>query len=245
MSNRSYVGSITKYREIGRGAFSRIYECDYYDSYFAYKEFIDKKSVEKFYDNLVKLQKYNDDTRFVFPYQFIYAHPNDKYFVGYVIDLLYKYENLNKLHDLDYSKKIHLLKKARELVEVFNNKYGFLHTDLSPMNFMYSYEKDDVKLIDFDLSVDLNNPTKELVHNHFITDVYTRTHGIDKDLDMFIFNLTTYAVLNNVSIYDVILYIINNEYGCIENSQAIDILSRYSDIENNTLKKEYVIDYLK
>lgn len=243
-NKRSYYGSITKYKEIGKGAFAHVYECDYYDACFAFKEFIERSNVEKCYDSLTKLQEYNNDSRFVFPYKFIYTHPSDKYFVGYVMELLYKYEDLTKLNNLDYNKKIEILKKARVLVDVFNNKYNFIHCDLSPKNFMYNIERDDIKLIDFDISKDLKDSNISLKNSNILAMLYSKKNGVDKDVDMFMFNLTTYAILNNVCFYDVISHIMDNNFGCIENSQAIDILSRYDDIEFNTLKKEYVIDYL-
>ena len=74
---------------------------------------------------------------------------------------------------------------------------------------------------------------------------YAKNNGIDKDVDMYLFNLTTYAILNNKEYFNAISHIKENDFGVIENSHAIDILKGYKDIESSkVLKKEYVIDYL-
>lgn len=244
--NKSYLGSINKYSELGYGSQSNVYMCDYLDSLFAYKEFWNPKVVEFIKDRLFKLSEYHNDYRFVFPYKFIYEKATDENFIGYIMDCLYKYEKLSSLVELDYYKKIDILKKSRHLLYNFHKDYNSIHTDICPWNIMYNLEQDKVTLIDFDTYIDLNNKPKYLCDFYSIySSFYADNVGIDKDLDIFLFNLTTYSMLTGIEYHDVLKAINNNELDFFESSKVRDIFKSYKNIEcNKSLKKEYVIDYL-
>ena len=51
-----------------------------------------------------------------------------------------------------------------------------------------------------------------------------------------------FSILNNVEFYDVITEIINNNYGCIENNTARDILKKYCISNGFNLINEYIDD---
>lgn len=247
MENRSYLGSITKYRELGEGTASIVYHCTYFDADFAYKEYKTFDEYVRFIKpRLERLSEFYNDNRFVFPYKFIYKNRDDELFQGYVMNYLYNYEKLSRLNDLEYEEKINILKKARTLLDEFHNTYKHIHTDITPWNFLYNKEMDKVTLIDFDTAVDLKH--KDDINEHFniLAETYCKYNGIDKDLDIFMFNLVTYALLNNENdFYGIIKRIIENDYGIIESENARKILSTYDDITNpKTLKKDYVIDCL-
>jgi len=246
MENRSYLGSITKYREIGEGSFSRVYLAEYFDTMVAYKEFLCfDKTIKKIKPNIEKLTGLNENG-LVLPQKLIYAKKEDEVFKGYIMDYLYQYSKLSDLKDLGYDKKVAVLKNARKSLDILHNKYKILHGDITPWNILYSKDKDDTKLIDFDLSIDLTK--KEIIDKNDLTllaNNYAKYVGLDKDLDMYLFNLTTYTILNNKELFSSMSYIFNDDFGVIENNHAINILKSYKDIENSkALKKEYVIDYL-
>ncbi len=247
MKNKSYLGYLTKYDEIGYGANSYIYYADYKDSVCACKEFIDEKYVELIKDKMYKLkEKYEVASSNVFPFEFLYKKPSDENFVAYITDYMYNYSSLNSFQNLSFEQKINILKKCRERIENIHKYYNIIHCDIYPENILYNEQEDKECLIDFDTYIDLKTKQGYMPNNmNELADKYIRSHGIDKDVDIFLFNLCCYTFLNNTFYYNSIKHINNENYGNIENEFAIKILNSYKDFESNkSLKKEYIIDYL-
>lgn len=245
--NRDYLGSVIKGNYIGGGMFSDVYTCDYHYSFFAYKEYIDIEEAHKYIsyikDNLYKLSEFYQDKDYLLPYKFIYKNPNSELFRGYILDYLYEYNTLNKLEGVD---KIKLLLRARDLIEKLHKEYGFIHGDISTFNFMFNNTSDDLRLIDFDNVINIKHPGEiDLSYYHDYVYEYSKHNKIDKDLDIFLFNITCFAVINNVPYDDVLDLIFQKNYKNITNENAIKILESYKDLGSKTLKKEYIIDYLK
>ena len=247
MDNRSYLGSIVKYEIIGFGTSSDVYQCDYFDSLFAFKEFKDPQYVSFINDRIQKLKEYYyDETDYVFPYKCIYKSPKDNLFVGYIMDYLFEYKKLSDIDNLDYNKKIIILKKLRDLVDKFHYKYNFIHTDICPWNIFYNEKKDNLKLFDFDTYIDLGK-NDNIVNNLFSEYTYEYAHkvGIDKDLDIFLYNLTVYSFLAGIDYNNALEAINNNKLDFFDNEHVKKIFEGYKNLEcKKTLKKEYVIDYL-
>ena len=246
IDNRSYLGSIKTYSKLGEGSFSEVFSCDYFDSYYAYKEFKDKDYVKFINDRICKLTKHYYDMRFAFPYRLIYEKTTDDYFVGYIMDPKDNYFDLSYYKNLEYKKKIEILKKSREMIEILHNEYKILHTDLNLWNIMYNKKDDKVTLIDFDTYIDLNDKSgyTDGYYNDLFS-LYLKHNKIGKDADIFLFNLCCYSFINNVDFFSVLDFINNNDFGDITSDKAINLFKSYKDIEfNKCLKKEYVIDYL-
>lgn len=243
MEYKNYVSELDILDKIGYGAYGTVYSCIFNNKQYAYKNFIVDNSCKEFIKpRLDGVSKFYGDSDFIFPYKFIYD--NNDYFIGYVMDYLSGYNSLYDIK-LDYKGKIEILNRARYILDKFHNEYKHVHTDINPWNFLYNKELDKIILIDFDTCIDLNNPnTMDISQLNTLAKIYCDYNGTNIGLDVFLFNLLTFSILNNIEFYDVINEIMNNNYGVIENKNAIEILSKYEDIEYNTLKKEYIIDYL-
>ena len=136
---------------------------------------------------------------FIFPFKFIYRLPADKYFEGYILDELYKYDGLHKLEKMGYENKIEVLKKTRVLIDNFHKKYNCIHADIAPWNIQYSeYQGDKIKLIDFDTNISLEKKDVGDLERHSIfASNYLENVGVDKDVDIYLFNLCAFSFLNN------------------------------------------------
>lgn len=240
--NRDYLGKITLYNYLGGGAYSDVYSCDYWEQYFAYKKIQDPKYAQYIDKNINELTNFYGDNDFLFPYKTIYKSPKDTYLDGYVLDPLYQFKELNNVNE----DKIKILLKSRELLEKFHNKYNYVHTDICPWNYLYNQEKDELILIDFDSAINLKdkgNINLDLIN--FYAAEYIEKRGIDKDLDIYLFNLMTYAILNDIDYNICLNYIKESKELWLNSEKATKILKSYKDLGSKTLKKEYIIDYLK
>ncbi len=74
---------------------------------------------------------------------------------------------------------------------------------------------------------------------------YFKNNGVDKDADIFMFNMLTYSLINDKDFYGSLSNMIKNDYGNIESSKARKIIDTYKDFDKpKSIKKEYIIDYL-
>lgn len=246
-SKRSYLGSIQKGTKIGDGANSNVFMADFNGALCAYKEFCDPKYVAAIDARIKKISQHYGDPRYAFPSDFIYKKPADENFLSYVLDLISFYDNVGGLKGLSREEIIKILKLGRDSVEGLHEDYNIIHCDLSPWNFMYNKTLDRVILMDFDTNIDLSNkeigPDKRL-HSDVLLE-YFKNHGIDKDADIFLYNLCCYALLNNCSYCDALGKITKEDFGTIEESGAQKILTTYKNFDMpKSLKKEYIIDYM-
>lgn len=242
---RDYLGSIIKYDILGCGAYSTVYDCEYLETPFAYKEFIRDNVALFFKDKLERVTDYSSKDCVV-PFKFIYKLPTDEVFQGYVMEPLYQYEGLDKLFALSNEDKLDILKKSRIILENFH-KHNCVHADVCPWNFQYNDRKKGIKLIDFDNNIDLSKKdVGDLRYYNDITQEYIKNVGVDKNLDIFLYNISAFAFLNNVDYFKVLKCINDGYYGYFnDNSKIKAILDSYKNLEcEKTLKKEYVIDYI-
>lgn len=240
--NKDYLGKITTYNYLGGGAYSDVYSCDYWEQYFAYKKINDSRYAQYIDKNINELTNFYGDNDFLFPYKTIYKSPKDNYLDGYVLESLYKYEELTKLKE----DKIKILMKSRELLEKFHNKYNYVHTDISPWNYLYNQAEDKLLLIDFDSAINLKdkgNINLDFI-NMYAAD-YIEKQGIDKDIDIYLFNIMTYAILNDIDYNSCLKSIFIKKDLGLDSEKATEILKSYKDLSSKSLKKEYIIDYLK
>lgn len=240
-NNKDFTGNLTIYRYIDSGAVSNVYECDYKEAYFAYKMIVNAKYARLIDKNINNLCEFYGDSDMLFPYKIIYDRISKEVLEGYIMDYLYKYKKLSKITEED---KIKILLRARDLIEKLHNKYNYVHTDIAPHNFMYNKDLDKIVLIDFDGAINLKDKEYfDLGFYNMYTADYIEQRGVDKDLDVFLFNLCCYSVLKDINYNDVLNYILNKKDLGISD-KASSILKSYSDLGSKHLKKEYIIDYL-
>ena len=240
-----YLNELIIGNELGRGASGVVYDSQLDGIQYAYKEITSDDDFKSFVQpRLEKVADFYGDSSFVFPYKFVYKHPEDKLVSGYIMDYINGYDKLDDLQ-INNEEKIRILSMARKLLDKLHNDYKHVHTDSNPWNFVYNKNLDKVMLIDFDTCIDLDK--KNMIDTsrlNTLSKIYCTNNACDEGIDIFLFNLLTFAILNNVGFYDVINHIIDGEYGCLNSFGPMEILSEYEDIYSNTLKKEYVIDRL-
>ena len=248
MENKKVLkGAVDTYSKIGFGANAYVYQAEYLEGLCACKEFIDPKYVSIINDKMLEIGDFYKDysDKFIFPFKFVYRTRNDENFYAYLMDYYYNYNGLDSI-ELSKKEKLELIKRARDLVEKLHKDYKILHCDLNSWNFLYNSEKDNLLLSDFDTAVRFNKECdlSPRLHSDICLD-YIENNGLDEGVDIFLFNIFTYSLLNNIDPYSVIFNINNNKYGEIKSQKAREILNSYKDLKNEkVLKKEYIIDLL-
>lgn len=211
---------------LGSGSYGSVFKAYYKIEKMALKKFGDEIVLPNSVSfKLVEMCKDFDkfDDRLVTPKYVFDDKEVEKYLIKFING-----KDLSKLYYLPIEKKIHILKKAKELVCDMNDK-GIIHGDLLFANFMYDNKKDDVFIIDFDscgygdneLEVDLIND---------LSSTFIRYNDISVDVDKFMFNLMTFAFLNNVKTYSSRVAILRKDYGIFDFNEAreiCDLIARY------------------
>ena len=229
--------NILYHQLIGEGSFGSVYKVFKNEEEMALKKLKDDmeipdavflkiiemcKDCEKFDKNLI-VPKYVVDDKF-----------KDKYLMNCV-----EGKGLNKYLTLPLEEKIEILRKAKELVCAMNN-CGIIHGDLYFANFIYNGDAKNVYIIDFDsssyggydLEVDLAND---------LTGSYIYHNGIGVGVDKFMFNIMTFAFLNNITTYKARINMLREEYGVFDYCDAKKICD---SVANFYKCNDFLIDTL-
>ena len=244
---KEYLGYLTRFEQIGEGANADLFIADYKDEICVYKEFRNSQYLKLIQDKIKKLVSKNiTDSGLILPYKLLYDKKDDEDFISYLTEYKYKYEPLHEYDCVSYEKKIKRLKKIRTILDRMHNEYKIVHCDLYHDNLLYNDFKEDACIIDFDTYIDLEtkegymkNNVDPIIENYIDRDGLDK---IDKDIDIYMFNLLCYSFFTNIRINDALANIKAKRFDIINNTNAINILDSYN--KGKTLKKEYIIDYL-
>ena len=224
-------------RGISSGANASVYKAIYNDQIMAYKEFKPGKILlNEDSERIITLA--NDYDKF--PDNFVlpkYIINNSGETTSYLTELV-KGKALCQLKMKSLKKKIEMLRKAKEVVSSLYDDYKIIHSELHLGNILYDGE--NIFIIDFDNCSYQKHEIGE--HCNFLTERYIDMNSINKNVDTYIFNVATYAMLNNRSIYDCREYILDKDYGIFngfpKGRQICDSIAQFEECD------EYLIDTL-
>lgn len=218
---------------IGYGSFGGVYKCTFDGKKYAYKRFNNKdylKGKIRKLDLISNIEK-NYLIKPIFWVDF------EKQKNGYLTDIV-NGKDLAFTGDEDLKTKIDILKKCRDAI-IDMNSIGIIHSDLSKSNIMI--EDGIPKFIDFDNCTFKNYYTKLKDTNDFAGE-YIRRYGINRELDTYTFNLLTYSVINNISVFKSRLSILTGNYGLFsENVHAIKICDSLF-LDSDKINTDFLID---
>ena len=142
------------------------------------------------------------------------------------------------LSDESYETKLKNLKNIKELILEMHGK-GIIHSDLSSSNILYS--NNNIGIIDFDNSNYRGFKTNIYHTNDYCMD-FIKTYGIKPELDIFMFNLLTYSIMNDDTNYHMIRNNIwLNNYGIFNNPSGIKICKSLF-LDDDFPNKDFLID---
>ena len=222
-------------RVISCGSFGYVYDAAYNGERKAFKHFYNgrKPSLETS-NKIIELAKDNDffSSSLVVP-QFVVVNDGivEQYLTNFIPgeDLLY-------LSHLSLRERIKILRQLKKEICNMHENYNMIHGDLNLRNMIKT--KKDVFIIDFDncsykgYGMDMNYV------NRYSAD-YIYNNGIDYDLDIFMFNMATFAFLNNCYVSNVSLEVLEKNYGIFNNRDARRICQYMSE---NKKCNDFLID---
>ena len=208
--------------KISSGGTGIIYNASYDDLDLALKSFKYKKLIRRSnYSKLVQFCKdfNNIDNRLVTPMYLL----GNNLFIHEYLTYLVKGDSFSSLSNLSIEEKIKILRQAKELVFTMHDEYGIVHGDLHLGNFMY--DKDDVHIIDFDgCKYDKYDLSMNFCND--ISRAFIHKNGVSKDVDNFMFNIITFAFLNECNSHDAVLRMVKKNYGVFDKNNVKDICER-------------------
>lgn len=218
---------------ISSGSFGEVYECTFNGDSYAYKKFNNKEYLNGKIRKLDMIS--NIEKEYLIKPVFWVNHEKQKN--GYLSKLI-NGKDLEFTEEEDLKTKIIILKKCRDAIIDMNN-IGIIHSDLSKSNIMI--ENGNPKFIDFDNATFNNYYTKVKDANDFQME-YIKKYGINKELDIYTFNLLTYSIINNIEVPLSRISILCNDYGLFsENMHAINICDSLF-LDSDTLNTDFLID---
>ena len=157
--------------------------------------------------------------------------------------LLMNYSPLNPLYlfkESSINKKIKMLKQAKEVIKIMHDE-KIIHSDLHSGNILVDDKSFDINIIDFEGS-SYKGSNILLKDTNEIAREFLKKYGTSEELDTFIFNITTFDLLNATGFYSVRGEINKKNYGVLNNNKdAIKICNTFF-LEDDVPNKDYLID---
>lgn len=146
-------------------------------------------------------------------------------------------KDINAFEQYPIKEKIKILKKAKNVILSMHEE-GIIHSDLIGSNIMVS----DMNpcIIDFDNAsfklhktcmYDVCDPSQEFI----------KKYGVKKEVDVFIFNILTFSVINECDFYLRRRNILNNNFGFFDNKDGRKICDSFF-LDTETPNGDFLID---
>ena len=219
--------------ELGKGSYGKIYKVLLEDKEYAFKHFNDRLTLvdDEFIDKIKEMDRFNLKNSYL-PKTIVNKNNN---FCGYLTKVSNSKNMSWLVESEDTNRKIVLLKTAKNaLKEIHDN--NIIHGDIHEGNFLI----DRSVLIDFD-NCHFDDYYTDTIFFSDDACRYLRTYDFTKELDIYLFNLMTFRLLNKMSSNDAYFALREKKYGIFDTREAIDICDSLV-LENEIFNSDYLID---
>lgn len=215
-----------------QGYYGKVRLCYYNNKTYAHKSFKFKNYLNGKKNKLDAISKIQSPYLYVPLYWVTNNNQKDEYLTNYCFG-----KDLNTFSDYEMLHKIKILKNTKKaILDMHNN--GIIHADLIGSNIMI--ENDEARIIDFDNSNFAKFKTNPRGTNE-LSCKFIEEYGIIPEVDIYLFNLLTFSIINDCDLCHVRRHIQNKEYQYIDDKDAIDILKHMS-FDKTTPIKDFLID---
>ncbi len=219
--------------EYQSGSYGKIKVCYYNNKKYAYKQFKNSKFLNGKRRKLSMLSNINI-SRLLVPKFWVCKNGNAKN--AYLTDFC-KGKSFDFLGVENIENKVNKINDSKNLI-ISMHEEGIIHADLNPSNILYNKEK--TSIIDFDTCSFRNYKTNLLETTDYCQE-FIKKYGIKPELDIFMFNILTYSLIQDCDYYLVRNSINKQKYGFFDNKYGRKICNSLfldDDIPNN----DFLID---
>lgn len=217
----------------GSGSFGNIRRCIFNDKKYVYKEFKNIRYLKNKKRKLFKLSKI-DVPGLIVPKYWVKKQGVDNSYLTVFEDK----DNLNLLPSKSLQTKYKTLQNAKELILTMHN-HKIIHGDLHCGNILSKNEL--CSIIDFDNSSYGKYKIKVKDVNDYSIE-FIKKYGIKPEVDIFIFNILTYYMINEVEKYSLVRQKIHQDkYGYFNNKDGIQICKSLF-LDDKIPNKDFLID---
>ena len=230
---------------LNKGSYSHTYLVLFEGCKYVYKEF---KNIYPFVDSNV-WERVGNLTEIKFPEGYfppLYVVEEGFANLGYLTDYN---EDLEEILDcFTRRQRIILMDSARNRLDILHNDLKFVHGDAHFGNVLCNKVDLTSTIFDFDLSFKIGETPTVMDDYNIYGQYYLKYHPFDKNLDAYLFNLSTLYVLNNKyeDLDELVEAIRNDSYDIPEMNKEVKKLSKEL-LLGDTRKPysgEYITDYL-
>lgn len=136
------------------------------------------------------------------------------------------------------NEKIKLLKQTKNIILTMHEE-GIIHSDLIGSNIMVS-KYGNPSIIDFDNASFKNHKTC-IYDVCDLSQEFIKKYGVKKEIDIFLFNLLTFSLINECEFYLSRRNILNNNFGFFNNNDSKKICDSLF-LEDNVPNEDFLID---
>ena len=181
------------------GCYSRVYKCSYHDNTYAYKDFRNAGMMLEICPKIIELGNLNIKGSILPEYLVIDNNYNPiTYLAGWDDDYtLQKYINEGNINTI-----VSILNNLKYNISALHRK-GIIHGDIHDKNVLANPITCLASIIDFDNCAYKNfkmNPE----YCTWFAKFYISKYGINKGLDIYLFNYLTFQLINNLINYDMV-----------------------------------------
>lgn len=229
---------------IDRGNFATVYKVELDGKDYAYKVYNDiYPFIQEYADYFYKYLNVKYPKEFLIN-KFFVSSSKGNYLNGYLSCFKDDLKELDFIY-VSLEEKIKALKKAKKLLEFLHKNYGFVHGDIHGANLLFD-KNNNPYYLDFDTMFKSTvGPTYFSVFST-LAEYYIYYYGADCNLDKYLFNITTVALLENISENDVFEYLKNTDDIRWLSNKDVKKLSKellLTDVRHN-YSGEYIVDHL-
>lgn len=193
---------LTDLEQIGKGMEGNIYSCHLDGKLKVYKELnnMTKNKIEKI-RFIAQMANPDLDKRVTLPEDLVLVNG---VYTGYLMKYNIGFEDIGRCSYYRRNILINALNYAKQSLQILHNDYKIIHGDIHPGNLSCSDILETSKFIDMDNCITNKFPIDYSSLNY---KTYAIKFGINKELDIYLFNLLTYFILYYVPwklVYDSI-----------------------------------------
>ena len=226
---------------IGKGASGEVRKCTFEGNQYCIK-IINTTYPRSVVSNIKRMTNIEFSKEYFTPLYIVEGTTGNVY--GYLMNYDENLKEANKIRD--FNEKLIFLKNARRIIDKLHKEYKMVHGDLVSENMMYD-ELLNSFLVDFDSSLKFDKQYENKQTVRLFVQQYLRYYPVDKNMDIYTFNVTTLKMLGSVPIVNLLFQdIATNEFKMFQDKKEVRKLTKEL-LLRDTRKEysgEYIIDYL-